>query len=355
MTRAAGPIALEMPPRQRPPGFLLNPFGWIREPVVALLQHDPALLVDLVHLTRIRMHLIALALAHVERNVPVELGRILFCGSARDILDAFLGRRPVGLKRIVQFMSYRVLEAESYRRLVQLLDDPSAAKLLYHATEIDDAAIKIIDNIPPKLRSIVFTMQAWFRGMECLADGLHFLVRRGAAESFDVLIADLAHVRQPEQLIAKIISIVEGLPLPNFVPPAKVGPARRIDNAAEIRNLAKRWRNCLENYVWRVNGGECAIYLWENTETQAICLARRRARLGWFLEEVKGPHNAEVEPSHLEAIRNAFDSAGIPPYSIIKGVEDIVDMGGMRGLRRRPRRQILPDEEPDDGLFQDVA
>lgn len=355
MAQTGCQIPVAHDPTRCPPGFLLAPFRWATGRVIAVLQYEPGLLADLIHLSRIRMHLIALALAHVEGDVPAEFGQILFRGSAGDILDAVIGRRPVGLKRVVQCLPGRVLEAESYRRLVQLLDDPAAAKLLYHAGEIDDPAIKIIDDVPVALRSVVFAMQDWFRGMESLNDGLRYLVRRGGASSFDAFVSDLAHIRQPEQLIAKIKSIVEALPLPDFVPPAKVGHARRIDRTAEIRSLAKRWRNCLETYIWRVDGGESAIYLWEDAELQAICAVRRRARLGWFLDQVKGPRNDEVEPAHLETIRNAFDSSGMPPYSIIKAVEDIVDMAGMRGLRRRPRRRTQPHEHRDEGLLQDIA
>ena len=82
---------------------------------------------------------------------------------------------------------------------------------------------------------------------------------------------------------------------------------------------------------------------------------RRRARLGWFLEQIKGPRNSEIELPHLETIRNAFNDAGVPPYSIIRAIEDIVDMAGMRGLRRRPRRQALRVEQLDEELFRDMA
>jgi hypothetical protein len=355
MTATARQVPLETPRPQRPPGFLFSPFGWAAESIIVLLQSDATLLTDLIYLTHVRMHLVALALAHVEGDIGAALGRTLFRGSAGDILDVVVGNRPIGLKRVVQCLPRHVLEAESYRRLVQLLDDPAASKLLYHAGEIDDEAIRIIDNIPVALRSVVFAMQPWFRGMDSLGDGLRYLVRRGGAQSFDALVANLAHIRQPEQLIGKIKSIVQALPLPEALPPAHVEQARRIDDASELRKLAKQWRNCLETYIWRVDGGESAIYLWEDAELQAVCAVRRRARLGWFLEQIKGPRNSEIESPHLETIRNAFDDAGVPPYSTIRAVEDIVDMAGMRGLRRRLRRQMLPAEQLDEELFRDMA
>jgi hypothetical protein len=340
---------------ERPPGFLLAPLGWAAERLMPVLQQDPALLADVVHLSRSRMHLIAIAFAHLDGAVQPELGKVLLCGSAREILDAVIGRRPIGLKRVARRLPERVLEVRSYRRLLQLLDDQAAAKLLHHADQIDDAAIKVVDNTPPSLRSVAFTMHGWCGDMASLPEGLQYLADRGAAPSFDALVADLALVRQPEQFMAKIKCMVDALPLPEALPPIQVGNARRLDHAAEIRALAKSWRNCLENYIWRVDGGECAIYLWEDGHLQAACLVRRRGRLGWFLDEAKGPRNAEIELPRWEPIVKAFGSIGIPPYLFIKAVEDIVDIAGVRGLRRRRRVRIAHDEESDDDVFLDVA
>lgn len=115
----------------RPPGFLLAPLGWAAERLVLALWDDPALLAEVIHLGRCRMHLIALALAHRDEAIPREFAETLLRGSAGKILDAVLDHRPVGLRRAVQRLPHRVIGAAGYRRLVQLLDDPAAAKLLH--------------------------------------------------------------------------------------------------------------------------------------------------------------------------------------------------------------------------------
>jgi hypothetical protein len=339
--------------RKRPTGFLLSPFGWATERIAALLRQNPILTSDLIHLSCIRMHLIALSLAH--RNDEARLAELLFRGSAREILDAVFGCRPGGLKRVFQRLPAKVLEIDSYRRLVTLLGDPEACKLLYHSANIDDGAIRTVTDIPLPLRSVAFTMQAWFRGMQALPDGLRCLVRRGGASSFDDLMADLADIRQPEQMIARVKQIVESLPLPDALPPSHVGYARRLDSPAEIRGLAKRWRNCLADYTWRVDSGDCAIYLWEDAEFQAACLVARRSRLGWFLDDVRGPRNTVVARPYAEVIEQAFDRAGISPSSAITAIEDIVEMSGARLLRRRRRHHLRPTEPIDDPILQDVA
>jgi len=341
---------------EKPPGFLLEPFGWATVRVVAILRDEPVFLSDLLHLSRIRMHLLALALAHVEGPIPAGLVSLLFRGSAGAILDAAVGRRPAGLKRAAHLMPHMVLEEESYRRLVRLLDDSEASKLLHHAAEIDDSAIMVIHDIPAGLRPVVFTLQECFGDMHALADGLRCISSRKGALSFDDLIAELARLPQPGQLIAKVKSLVESLPLPDALPPLQVGHARRIDSADELRSLAKRWRNCLEGLEWDVSQGVCAIYLWEHAGIQAACAAWRYRRLGWFLDDVKGPQNAEIERPHLGTILTAFEDAGIPRKSKIRSIQRIIECGGLRELqRRRPHRCAQTIPLPDDSVLQDVS
>jgi hypothetical protein len=103
-------------------------------------------------------------------------------------------------------------------------------------------------------------------GRQAITDGLRFLVSRGASPSFETLIADLTTVNHPNQLITKMKDLVEALPLPKMLPPTLVGKARRLDRPAEIRALAKRWRNCLADYVQLIDDGGCALYLWQDRQ-----------------------------------------------------------------------------------------
>ena len=43
--------------------------------------------------------------------------------------------------------------------------------------------------------------------------------------------------------------MIDALPLPDVMPPAQVAAACRLDSPAEIRSLARKWRNCLEGFV----------------------------------------------------------------------------------------------------------
>src|SRR5271165_6373755 len=116
------PAVTAGPPR--PPGFLLAPFGWAAEPLAALVHAEPSLLTDLFAISRPRMHLIALGLAHLNPPVPADIGPLLLRGLAWQVLDRVLGHRPVGLKRALGRLPVAVLQPANYRRLIDLLADP---------------------------------------------------------------------------------------------------------------------------------------------------------------------------------------------------------------------------------------
>ena len=52
----------------RPLGFLFGPLKWAAPPIVAMLQDQPQYFSDLIHLSRARMHLIGITLAHVRKS-----------------------------------------------------------------------------------------------------------------------------------------------------------------------------------------------------------------------------------------------------------------------------------------------
>jgi hypothetical protein len=74
------------------PGYLLTPVGWAATPVALVVSAYPTLLADLFGMTQERMHLIALALAHVEPPVSLDIASLFIRGSPREVLRRVLGR-----------------------------------------------------------------------------------------------------------------------------------------------------------------------------------------------------------------------------------------------------------------------
>ncbi|MHC2519013.1 hypothetical protein [Bradyrhizobium diazoefficiens] len=338
---------------ERPPGFLLEPFKWAIPDVIAMLRDRPGHLSDLLHLSRTRMHLIGIALAHLESIKIQHFAEILFRGSAEMILDAAIGRRPPGLKRAITVMPNVLMERQSYRTLVELLVEPPAARLLYHTFEIRDSTIRMMNDVPGPLRAALFSLHDTIGDMSSFSEGLRCISLRSGRISFDELVSELARAREPSQFLAKLKAIVEGLPLPDVLPPARVQHATRIDSSHQLRKLGKQWGNCLGNYVWNVEHGQCAIYLWRDARVQAACSVTRCGRLGWFLDEVRGPENADIESPDVDNIQNAFREAGIPPEAAIGSIAQIVASDGLSPPRRR-RRRVRGFPPPADITLPDL-
>src|SRR5580704_3802377 len=108
------------------------------------------------------MHLIALAVAHLNLPVPPEIGPLLMRASARQVLNQVLGQPPVGLRRALSHLPDAVLSRENYQRLVDLRVDRQAAKVLHHTDQINDTAIRVLADLPQKLRKpLAFAVADW--------------------------------------------------------------------------------------------------------------------------------------------------------------------------------------------------
>jgi hypothetical protein len=59
-------------------------------------------------------------------------------------------------------------------------------------------------------------------------------------------------------------------------------------------------------------------------------LVERHGRLGWFLDEVKGPDNKDLPAAALKTIEDAFVEAGLPSARLIAPLEALIDAIGER-------------------------
>jgi hypothetical protein len=90
------------------------------------------------------------------------------------------------------------------------------------------------------------------------------LAARGAAPSFDALVAELGVAWGPGQFASKLERIIERLRPVDTAPPSRIGPARRQDLIAEVRAVVERFDHydALKSF----KRGECAVYLWESLQ-----------------------------------------------------------------------------------------
>ncbi len=298
------------------PGYLLTPFGWAANPLAAMIQSDPGLLKHMFELDRPRMHVIALALAQLDDNPAQRLAPVLFRGSAREVLQRVVGQAHVGFKGVLRRLPSAVLSRQGYLRLIELLDDPLCTKALHHLEqrEITDSIVSILYEAPAELRSVLAELLRVIENTEKLdhlQDGLRWLARRGAAESFDALVTDLAAHVQPGQFVARLRILVSELPLPQTLPPKRSGTH---DGSTQQRILA-RWLSGSRIASQLFRHGSMLVYARYTCGTIRLNL---HGRLGWCLSETLGPSNAELDennsrksPPHLPKLR--FRT--IPPFA----------------------------------------
>jgi hypothetical protein len=327
------------------PGFLVEPLGWVADRLAKAIEAEPSLINLLFDINQPRMHLIALALAHLPNDVSPELALILFKGFRKPILNLSLGHhQPVGIDRALHRLPPKVLSAESYRSLIELLDDPIIAKFLHHRQSIDEEIITGFSNLPAALRRLpILAMFDQIDGMNRFAEGLRCLAAR-AGLTFDALATEIGSLNQPNQVIGKIKQLIESLPLLATLPPVKVGPYRRIDQIAEIRSLAKDWQNCLADCLHGINDVTCTIYRTDPPDQPAACLVYRQWRLGWFLQGAKGPRNIDLPPDQLAQTFKVFSDAGVYKSSIIAAIKSMI----LNDEWSRDRHPIDYDDILDD-------
>jgi hypothetical protein len=292
------------------------------------IETEPRLVELLFGLDQSRMHLVALALAHLNDEVTPDLAVMLLQERKNATLKLSVGHIPIGIDRVLRRLPRKVLGVAIYRKLVDLLNYPSTARFLHHSVSINERLIVGLYKLPDALRRpAIMSMFNRIGVMVSFVDGLRFLASR-LDMPFDTLANQVGALNQPDQVAAKIRQLVDCLPLPGTLPPAEIETFRRIDSVAEVRELAKQWQNCLADFIFNINDGTSAVYLSEHL--QSVCFLVRQGRMGWLLLQTKGPKNIDIKPDQLAEIHDAFAAAGIPEAIISDPINHIIQTYQLR-------------------------
>jgi hypothetical protein len=304
------------------PGLLLEPFGWAADALTEMVIAKPNLLVDLLAIDCQRMHLIALALAHLKGEITSDLGDLLVRGPVRTVLELVPTSHPSRVEQVLsRHFPSSVLEPETYRRLVLLLNDENASRYLQNSDYVSDTLVSTLFGLPPPLRnSCIINALDPIAFEYGFSDGLHLLVSRGAAPNLEALISELGSITEEKRLFSRVAELIEALPLPTAFPPPQIEKARRIDLPAEIRALMETRGDRVDDCLGRINAGTCAVYRWEDGDLSAVCAVERYGRLGWFLNDIGGPQNASIDPQQRSQIRSAFSRTGFPPTETVSAI-----------------------------------
>jgi hypothetical protein len=322
--------------KHRTLGLLAQPLGWLREPVSAALDHNPFLARKLIFLSRSRLHLVALAVAHGHEPYEPSLVESALTDSPLKVLADRLGFLPAGLRSVAKRIDQQsVLAREDYRNLVELM---RAAKpgILLHCPRISDSLIQTLVSCPEPLRKFV-TYTAAHQLPLRLEPSLHYLVKLGMADTVADLVARFAKFNRFSQVAAAVQQFVETLALPQLAGlPSEIGASRQLTTAAELRAIADEWCNCLRSYIEVTDNGTAALYLWKDQQVQALCLLERKGRMGWFLDHILGPQNADLAKDEELKIRAVFRNAGFESTETIYAITELLDFD-----TSKPHRHVL--------------
>ncbi|WP_296597143.1 hypothetical protein [Phenylobacterium sp.] len=241
--------------------------------------------------TSARRHLVCLALA-LARDVE-SLADAILRGRLRAAIERALGRAPAGLERALGRMGETAWAGEAYRRLLDLLSDARAAKLLRHAEAIDPAAVARLGRLPaPMQRALSLAVLITDDAATAVAEAAGAIACRSGAAAADAAVRRWAEAETETALFEAVREdLYPEPPPPPFEGTAKLRP---LATKAAMREAARRYNNCLATRVTHAVGGFSAYYEWTGNPG-AIVEIGRDAIFGWRLEEAKGPNNDPLD------------------------------------------------------------
>ena len=301
----------------------LRCFGWCSPAVAEMAACTPELERFIPRLSIRLLHLVAMALTlrrALPASSPLALGELagwLTGLPAKEVIARLYGRYPAGTLNCLDKLPQRVLPAESYRDLLTLLEEPHAAKVLWHMKSIGPGLIELLLALDPALRAPAFVKFARkAERVEAFDYLVVALLQIRAAESRTALLASLAHVTSDDGLGLWFNRWVRKAPFP--APPWEgTAGLYPLQSAREMNQAAEAFGNCLRDLVPAVITGLRYYYV-STQNPQAVCELVKDPFLGWALGEMRGPKNAHFAKCTALPLIAAFEAAGfrkLPPVT----------------------------------------
>lgn len=239
-----------------------------------------------------RRRVAAFVASRLGAGAPRSLAEPLETWSLRRIVSSYTPDVPAGFVEALRRVDETGWSQDDFARLIRLLNEPEAAKVLRHAERITRAFLRVVEALPTALRRVRIVAQT---PTPSVAD----LVARGARRACgrdESALARLAErmerARSPHALIRMLIDAI-GLeqlappPIPGtdwFIPLATVG---------QISNAAHRFENCLKGRIPLLLRGKAAYYEVATDEPAIVEIVRDVEGL-WVVGEVRGHANANI-------------------------------------------------------------
>jgi len=254
-----------------------------------------------------RRHLVCLA---IELGLDLDpVVEVVLSGRLRDAIRIALDRSPPGLERALGRLGETAWPAAGYRRLLTLLDEPKAAKLLRHAETIDLAAVSRLERLPgPMRRALGLADLITDDGADAVAEAAGAIACRSGAAVADAAAERWAEVETEAALFEAVREDLYPEPPP---PPFEGTPRLRpLATKLALRDAARRYNNCLATRVNHAVGGFSAYYEWLGNPGAVVEISRD-AIFGWRLEEAKGPNNDVLDKDSRASLVAELTAMGV--------------------------------------------
>ncbi len=279
-----------------------------------------------------RRHLICLMLAlELDQRAPVEVAHLLEA-PLRKAVRLVVDPAPDGLCRALERLGEIAWPPQDYRALVTLLADPAPAKALRHAVQIVPAQVQTLNALPGPLRDAGGVMVRVTPSQAGLLSEAHALLSRRLPQ--EVLVQRIAAWRRAPTAKALFNLVADDfrhqLPKP---PHPGTDRLKALGTVASLRDAARRYRNCLADYVDYALDHRAAIYEWLPAPGAVIEIIPD-SYFGWRLDQARLENNRSVDEATRIAIvaelrgmgihvgrsawqiRRALDRAGSPSFDL---------------------------------------
>ncbi|MBW8813298.1 MAG: hypothetical protein JF588_07705 [Caulobacterales bacterium] len=254
-----------------------------------------------------RRHLTCLALA-LGRDLPPIAERLLG-GRLRHAIRLVLDPAPSGLERLLGRLGELAWDAEDYRTLLRLLAQRAPAKVLRHAQQVEPGAVRRLAGLPePMGEAVGLALELTAEGVLVLREAYDALRLRDGPEAADVAASGWARAGSGKALFEAVRDDLT--PEPLAPPHAGTTHLRPLRSKAELREAARRYRNCLGDRLSDAATGWQAFYEWEGPPG-AIIGIQRDPIFGWRLEEARVGGNGAVPEAAREAIVSELALMGV--------------------------------------------
>lgn len=310
-------------------------------PVLALLDEFPHSKI----LGKSRAHLHLIALTYV-RAKSLDHAKLVFDqdGFANACEIAF-GERINGLEGILRRCPASLFAADAYKLFRKIIRDSNAQKVFRHSDSIAAELIETLYNLPPELRmaGVVNKLrhpdEALIIQLACndaknpagMADRKRLAERLGQIRSTEKFWEALT-----DELVGQLGPIPTPPPIdhPNFYP---------VTSLKQVIKVAKKFRNCLRNYLSEVKRGEMALHIFARGEESAVIGIAPAFGCAGMVKEIKGPENERIRPDLYEEVIDILHRNGFEIYmrhrhrdldDIPRGLENLADYSEPHDIKK---------------------